>query len=76
MDDYMYDIQNLFSLFGAHDECCERETLAEFILVQGLLGQQEAVVKHIERLKKGSVNLHLTHEPRALLICYANKEPY
>lgn len=75
VDNYMHDILKLCSLFGTHDECCERETLAEFILVQGLMGKQEAIVQHIERLKKGSINLHLTQEPRALLICHINKEP-
>lgn len=40
------------------------------------MGQQEAVVQHIERLKKRRVNLHLTQKPKTLLICHVQQKNY
>lgn len=48
-----------YSLLGAHDECGKGEALMPFVLVQGLMGQQEAVVQHVQGLQEGRVDLHL-----------------
>lgn len=75
MDVYIHDL-HLSLLFGALDKCFESEILAELILLQGVMGQQEAIVQHIKRLKKGRVNLHLTQKPKALLICHVQQKDF
>lgn len=57
------------SLFGAHDESGEGETVVAFVLVQGLMGQEEAVIEHVQCLQEGCVDLDLPQQPRSLVVC-------
>lgn len=41
----------------------------QLVLVQGLMGLQDTVVKHIEATEEGWVYFNLIHKPGALLIC-------
>ena len=38
-------------------------------MVQGLMGQEETVVQHIEPPEEVCVNFHLPKEPGSLLVC-------
>lgn len=53
-------------LLGSHDEGGEGETLVALVVVQGLMGQQETVVQHIEPPQEVCVDLHLLQEPGPL----------
>ena len=56
-----------YSLLGAHDEAGEGEALKALVLLQGLLGQEQAVIQNIEALQERRVSLHLAQQPGALL---------
>lgn len=62
-------------LFSAHDKGGEGQALVAFILVQGLMSHQEAVVQHIESLQERRVNLHLPKQPWTMLV-YQHKHIY
>lgn len=57
------------SPLGSDDESSEGQNLQLLVRLQRLLGQQEAVVQHVQPLQEVGVDVHLQQEPGALLGC-------